>query len=137
VDRPRHRGVLAGGIVHGVVAEGNVADHRVEEIIRQACLFKPLREDCRVPVKLFCDAGRDGVQFDTRPPAAGQPGSRESGIRPKKCPTPIEGSRICAPVPSPKRSIACQSAWMTITDVKCAFGVEARAELYSSGSGVL
>jgi len=38
-----------------------------------------------------------------------------------------------APGVSPKRSIACHSASITIVDVKCAFGVEARAESYSSG----
>ena len=62
--------------MHGVVAEGNVADHRVEEIIRQVSLLEPLREDCRVRVELFGDPRRDAVQLDARPPAAGQQGVR-------------------------------------------------------------
>ena len=72
MDRPRDRRVFVGGIVDGVVAEGNIADHRVEEIIRQRCLFKPLREDRRVGIELFRDPGRDAVQLDSGPPAAGQ-----------------------------------------------------------------
>ena len=56
----------------------------------------------------------------------------DSGIRPKKCPTPMAGSSICAPLPRPRRCNPFQMASMTIGDVKCAFGVEARADSYSA-----
>ena len=60
------------------------------------------------------------------------PGISSSGISPRKWPTPIDGSRISAPLGRPKRCIACQMAEITIGDVKCALGVEARADSYSS-----
>ena len=36
--------------------------------------------------------------------------AKVSGISPKKCPTPIDGSRICAPACRPNCSAACQIA---------------------------
>ena len=72
MDRARDRGMPVSGVVHGIVSERDVADHRVEEIVRQGRFLEPFREYRRVRIELFCDARRDAVQLDAGPPAAGQ-----------------------------------------------------------------
>src|ERR1039458_8747042 len=72
------------------------------------------------------------VRLSSSTPVRRAPGASASGMSPKKCPTPIDGSRTCAPVSTPRRSRASHTPEITRGDVKCALGVEARAEAYSS-----
>src|SRR6266699_3288761 len=63
---------LHGGVVNRIVAEGNIAYHQVKKIIRDRGGLKPLRKDGAVGVKVFGNAGSDGVQFHADPLAAEQ-----------------------------------------------------------------
>jgi hypothetical protein len=91
---------------------------------------KPLANIGRIRIELFRDAGRDGIQFDAGPPAAGQQRLRHQAEEMADAHRGFKNLRALAP--KPKRCMACQMASITISgEVKCAFGVEARAESYS------
>ena len=59
---------------------------------------------------LVCLAAMRAVTESNSTPVRLVPEYKVSGISPKKCPTPIDGSRICAPGSRPNPSIACQIA---------------------------
>ena len=48
-----------GGIEDRVIAERNIADDRVEEIVRKRRIFEAFGEDGRVRIKAFCNSGGD------------------------------------------------------------------------------
>src|ERR1022692_3028880 len=72
------------------------------------------------------------VRLSSSTPVLRAPGASASGMSPKKCPTPMDGSRTCAPASTPRCSRASHTPEITRGDVKCALGVDARAEAYSS-----
>ena len=73
VNGPRQGRLAAvGGVVNGIVAEGNVADHHIEVIVGQRCVLEPFGENARVGIETLRDAGGDPVQFDAGPADARQ-----------------------------------------------------------------
>src|SRR6266704_3846566 len=63
---------LHGGVVDRVVAEGHIAYNHIKIAVRNGGCFKALRKDGAVGVKVFGNAGSDGVQFHADPLAAEQ-----------------------------------------------------------------
>src|ERR1022692_3235700 len=51
------------------------------------------------------------VRQSSSTPVLRAPGASASGMSPKKCPTPIDGSRTCAPASTPRRSRASHTPY--------------------------
>lgn len=62
--------------MHGIIAERDVTDHRVEEIIGKSRFLEALCEDGGIGIELLGDAGGDAVHF-----YAGTPGARQQHFR--------------------------------------------------------
>lgn len=65
VNRPRQdRRPAIGGIEDRIVAEGNVADDGIEEIVRKCGFLEAFGEDGRVRIEALCNACGDAIEFD-------------------------------------------------------------------------
>ncbi len=61
-----------GGIVDRVIAERDIADHGVEEIVRKRRILEALGEQGRVGIEAFGNARGDVVEFDAGSARAGE-----------------------------------------------------------------
>ena len=83
-----------GRIEHRVISERNVSDSRIEEIFGKRVSSSALPWIFESGYSL---AAMRAVIESSSTPVRLVPGYKPSGIRPKKCPTPIDGSRMWAP----------------------------------------
>ena len=61
-------GVFA--VINGVRAERNIANHKIESVIRERGRFKAFDLDIGVRVKFLCNLSRNRIQFHTEEPCA-------------------------------------------------------------------
>jgi hypothetical protein len=115
VDGLRLRGFI-GRIMDAVITKRDIAERNVKIVVGEVRVLVSLVEDGGIRIELLRDTRGDVVSSTpVRLPS--------SGIRPKKCPTPIAGSRTVTPSSTPMCFMPSHMAEITIGDVKCALGM--------------